>query len=221
MRLRVSVSWAILLPLGVTLALWSGACSSARSDSTVCPVALPASGSPCPPVVSCEYGPNADGACATIASCVAVAPGTFGWQISSPPPGCGAHGPTCPASFTARPPETACSLSDSVCDYAEGRCACAPCSGGAGSPSSTEAGWQCLTWRTGGAGCPTPRPLAGNSCTSAQEGLTCDYSYLCTGVPDMGPLLVCEHGTWTPAGSTAASCVAPPRCAGIGDAGAD
>jgi hypothetical protein len=220
MRRSVSLSWALVVPIAATVALWSGACSSTRPGSTVCPEALPGSGSACPSVVSCEYGPNADGACATIAWCIAAAPGTFTWQISSPPAGCGTHGPTCPASFTALPPETACSLSDPVCDYAEGRCACAPCSSGAGSPSSTEGAWECLTWPTGGAGCPTPRPLAGNECTSAQEGLTCNYAYLCSGVPEMGPLLVCEHGTWTQTFSTA-SCVAPPRCAGIGDAGAD
>jgi hypothetical protein len=177
-----------------------------------CPPVLPAGRTPCDSSAVCEYGPNAQGACTTLAECVlAGEDGPLWWRVVPPPSWCGTAGAGCPASFGETPTNGSfCRTTAPICDYAQGRCACEPCAG-----SSGDAGlgmWQCVKWPTGGDCCPDPRPLLGSACAS--EGQRCNYSLACRGLPDMGPAMVCTQGTWvrdtSGSGTGVSTCPAPP-----------
>ena len=161
-----------------------------------CPSDVPVQGSSCVEGRSaCEYGPNASGACSTVATCEAS-----GWRIDPPFAGCGTAGASCPAAFASITPGASCDSAALACDYAEGRCACADRCG------KGKSVWVCEPWRQGanacgdgvtlpkGAACPIPRPLLGSPC--ATEGTECDYSFVCSQVPPQAEDMMCVHGTW-------------------------
>jgi hypothetical protein len=170
-----------------------------------CPLSLPAAHTGCSTTFACEYGANAEGACATLATCgLAGEDGPLWWGITPPPAGCGTVDPKCPPSFGNQ--GNYCWTSG-ICDYPEGRCGCSPCA------MQADAGiWMCERWKTGGPGCPTPRPLLGTPCTPGQQGLACDYEFSCSGIPDMGPGMICANGTWVQ--HTATPPCPPPPCEG-------
>ena len=186
---------------------------------TACGASVPGEGTPCTPSAYCEYGANAEGACSTFATCAAdTGTGPFTWHVTPPPAGCGTHGPQCSASFSGVAVGTACTVTDSVCDYAEGRCSCIPCSA-IGSFATGGGVWRCEAWSTGGAGCPSPRPLLGSPCT--QEGVSCNYSFTCSEVPDMGPRMACQSGEWSFVPAPPVMCPPLASCADGSDAGGE
>jgi hypothetical protein len=215
-----------LLPLLFPFAAALAACSSTSPASpgdagpaaATCPAAPPVAGTPCSVASGCEYAPDGNRACTTIARCegiTSVNP-TSTWQVTEPAASCGVNPTSCPATFTARAVGTACDpTSAPTCDYAQGRCACGPCLGG----SAAQGLWACVDWSTGGEGCPAPRPLLGSACTAAQEGVHCSYDFACTGVPNEGPDMECASGRWSDVEVPAAECGAPAAC--ISDAGTD
>jgi hypothetical protein len=129
----------------------------------------------------CEYGTSNVVVCDTLVVCAptkpsaltpAGAPSLVGLggqqQLIGPDagnPSCGtSDASACPASFATVPRGASCDGGPAFCDYAEGRCQCAP---SAGSPSPT---WSCQDPPTL---CPRPRPRLGTACT--QEGRVCAY----------------------------------------------
>ena len=157
-----------------------------------CPSSPPDSGASCSNFgLSCEYGSAAFGACGIFARCAlsnsttnATDTAPVGvWTVFVPDggPPCApapqlispdawnrscatSDASACPASFATVPRGASCDGGPAFCDYAEGRCQCAP---SAGSPSRT---WSC---QDPPPLCPRPRPRLGTACT--QEGRVCAY----------------------------------------------
>ena len=165
-----------------------------------CPDATPSAGSRCVPQTNamlCEY--RASDACIMQASCDTS---FFTWSVTALP-GCLPNPSVCPAAFADVPVGTSCSLaSNYVCAYAEGDCACEPCTSDAGAAQF----WRCNAFAS--AQCGSPRPLAGAAC--ADDAATCDYSDCCT-PPALGPFIQCVNGAWTARTNFACKC-APSVC---------
>ncbi|MGH7285229.1 MAG: hypothetical protein ACRELY_27215 [Polyangiaceae bacterium] len=158
-----------------------GGSSSDASLSSACPGSIPAAGTPCTiDGLICEYGSSDLEFCNTVAKCTS---GTF--DITPPEDACQNEldaGGTCPATLGEIEAGSACPTFGQACTYAEGSCGC-----GFVNHSADE--WVCDT--SPGAGCPTPRPKLGSTCSP--NGLMCDYG-ACTilGNPDMA----CDGGVW-------------------------
>jgi hypothetical protein len=168
-----------------------------------CPASAPSTGTACAEQgLACEYGTDSNVNCNTVARCQSGS-----WQVT--PPGdlitCPSPGvvPGCPSSFADVPRGTACSPNGLICGYPQGRCTC---NYGFGGPVPVDAGsgsWRC---ENPNAGCPTPRPRIGSSC-SVPATLVCDYGgCMLPGGTD----LQCLGGTWTE------QPVACPAGAGVG-----
>lgn len=152
------------MALSVALALALAACSSSANN---------------PPV---------SGAAAGDAAADAAGDAGDGPARDAPETGSGV-GLGCPSSFTARPVGTPCFSIQSTCDYPEGRCGCLVCEM---STSNFGFAWSCRPWDSGGNGCPTRSPAAGDPCEAA--GLVCRYDAYCS--VSVGDDLECKDGTW-------------------------
>jgi hypothetical protein len=178
----------------------------ARAPASPCPPAVPDAGSPCAPsgggnVLSCEYGGTVHGVCTTLAQC------RLGhWSVSPPPDACGQNASACPTAYGTGV-GAACPDANAICDYAEGRCACAGCDVAAdgGLRGGT---WLCRPWPAADAGCPGSRPLAGTACT-APDGTLCGSG--CCDTPSTGWPMQCSAGVWTLVTCTA-DCRGPTAC---------
>ncbi len=156
-----------------------------------CPSAPADDGSACGPQgLECEWGASNVEECDTVGHCNGGR-----WQVTSPAAGssnCGASvDPACPASFGAVPAAGSCASDGLVCDYPQGRCACATPSivtslDGSVSPDE----WFC---QDPGAGCPPLRPRVGSACQDS-EAQYCDYGAECT-IPG-GAVEACTGGIW-------------------------
>jgi hypothetical protein len=156
-----------------------------------CPAATPASGTSCTGSTACEYGSDPDLRCDTVATCTA---GHFVLSQPTSSSSCATTNPsTCPASYAAltQGAGSTCSPSGITCEYPEARCSCETHCGmigfeGDGGPVSR---WCCPD-APPGAGCPSPRPRLGSSCTAASDTV-CDYGF-CSG----NVALQCVGGVW-------------------------
>lgn len=150
-------------------------------SSSGCPASQPSVGLSCSPQgIECEYGGDPNPACNTFYRCD---PG--GWSDLKPGGICPPPGPQCPASYQSVPANQDCTTEGLTCSYAEGECICTRSFGG---PQRVTPGWYCFTTP---AGCPSPRPAVGSSCS--QEGQDCNYG-ACSGGID----LACKSGRWQP-----------------------
>jgi hypothetical protein len=141
-----------------------------------CPSSPPTAGAACPQTgLECEYGTNPNPSCNQIVQCT-----NTGW-VDQGNTGCPAG--QCPATYASVPLDQNCKNDNGVvCSYAEGTCTCS-----FGAPPHTNGPvWQCFVAK---AGCPSPRPDIGTTCTSPGE--SCDYG-ACQG----GIALKCSGGVW-------------------------
>jgi hypothetical protein len=175
--------WGGRVALVVTLA----SCGSTPSGGGQCPSTVPAQGAECHSSLSCEYGSDTQHWCATLAACNGSQ-----WNVATPGNTCGMHPDTCPATYASVVRGSTCPTSGiMICDYDEGRCACAPCrtpTSGVISPVE----WTCRAWASGGNGCPPVAPLAGTACATPNQ--LCSYDNLC-GVR-VGLNYKCDGGAW-------------------------
>jgi hypothetical protein len=177
-------------------------------NSGPCPGDPPANGATCEFHTggvgdSCEYGGDEHGLCTTFASCGidSGSDSTPRWHLNTPAATCSTNAATCPAAFGAME-GTACSPTNSDCEYDEGVCGCETCDR-QGTQSSY---WHCRPWTDVAPGCPVPRQRIGESCD--HEGLYCNYGKCCQG-PSLGGSLECKNGAWQPFVDTACACVIP------------
>jgi hypothetical protein len=119
--------------------------------------------------LTCEGGSSPVEVCDTVATCNGGR-----WQVTPAGSGScgGGDGGSCPPSFASVPRQQHCSPYGFDCDYPEGRCACAVPAGPVPLDASAAAEWLC---QDPAPGCPQPRPRLGSACTSAQDGVLCDY----------------------------------------------
>jgi hypothetical protein len=57
---------------------------------------------------------------------------------------------------------------------------------------SMQSQWQCATWASPSAGCPTQSPRLGSGCSP--DGVSCEYQSICS--ISLGPNVICENGYW-------------------------
>jgi hypothetical protein len=184
----------MLRPLWIVLfASFAAACGSGPRYAPGCPDEVPIDATPCSfgdgGSPSCEYRTHGGGS--VLASCgisgTASSPTWSIFVVSS-----AFTGPPCPGSFAAA--TGSCDGTNLVCDYAEGRCACA----------DNADSWICRRWSSvmssvdgqpSETPCPVPRPLVGTACDV--EGQTCDYGGFCQApAVSLGLSLVCHQHYW-------------------------
>jgi len=170
-----------------------------------CPATLPTADVACDAGgLWCEYGsPNVHSACITRVLCDTQAknPTNTVWHVFAPPTGsCDPQPSDCPSSYGERA-DAACAT-NSVCDYAQGRCACVTCDDYDGSPEQDQ--WLCRAWSDvpvarvdGGAltdagACPAARPRLGTPCDDST--VICGYDS-CVAI-SLGPYMWCVDGRW-------------------------
>lgn len=139
-----------------------------------CDEERPASNEPCAQVgQTCEYGDSPDSRCNELLVCEQ---GTFGAGWLARPWNACSHDQCPEAGAIADLEGTPCSLDvdggagnvdDIACARVDGFCACTT---GPDAAHAHERRWSC---QKPDPGCPTQRPLVGQSCT--RTGLTCDY----------------------------------------------
>ena len=171
----------------------------AGSLVSACPPSIPDGGSPCPAPgqIDCEYGNDWNSQCNTIAQCWRGGPLDATWQIQLPYSGVDFSCPTpttlspgCPSS----PPDsqigsvTACSYDGGFCAYGDVMCDCIQQGSSSATPDASYA-WICSN---PGLGCPAARPRIGSACTSAEDGVSCQYA-----VCAVGSATYCTGGVWT------------------------
>lgn len=180
---RIGSGLFVTVALGCGGDVFSGsdAGSDAATDgsTTHCPTSPPAGGSSCnPEALKCEYGTNPDPNCNQLFVCQSGA-----WLDQSSGGICVPQS-QCPASYSQVPVGQDCTADTLSCGYPEGECICTKSSGGL---EKLTPSWACFTPI---AGCPTPRPEIGSSCTAPAKQL-CDYG-ACSG----GVALQCTNGVW-------------------------
>jgi hypothetical protein len=216
-----NVAWVALCTTISFLAACGGASSadSGKSDSGSdsaterktgrdprCPSAVPTSGDPCKPILSCEYpGGAPHGVCSIFADCGEAELSThFTWFVSQRP-GCGVNASTCPAAFSALAPGSPCPGASSLfCNYQEGACGCVPCVADGGVQNMSM--WACRAWGPDQNGCPPDPPLTGDACTISNP--ICSYGVPC--VFSVGSTMICQNGYWEVGGGGGACLI--PTC---------
>lgn len=170
----------------------------AGPNQPLCPTQIPAAGSPCTSAgLTCELGgTGARSLCSTTFTCNGAAT-HLTWFVSPPGASCvpdQAHNPgACPASFGGLANGVACPAGlTGTCVYDEGLCGCTPCSGDSGVAGTTQQ-FSCKAYPKP-QGCPDPRPLIGDPCTTANQ--TCDYGGVCSVLSGI-PSLTCNDGHWS------------------------
>jgi hypothetical protein len=147
--------------------------------SADCPPTPPTPDAGCAKLeLECEYGTSAFRSCNVVAKCTGT------WALSGPTDACNAGldaGGACPATFGEIVAGSPCATFRQVCEYSQGVCGC-------GFNHIADV-WFCDSPST--AGCPSPRPKLGSTCTS--NGLTCDYAS-CSVLG--GPRMQCTGGVW-------------------------
>jgi hypothetical protein len=155
-----------------------------------CPEHDPSKVACSPQGLECEYGSNPVQGCDSVATCETT------WQTVAPSDSkCSAGlGAGCPLTFAGAAVGSTCSNNGQVCNYPQGRCACAESFGGPVivSDAALQGHWACQDPAT--AACPMPRAPLGSAC--APDGLSCDYG-TCR-VPG-GTAEKCVGGIWVPA----------------------
>ncbi|HVW26781.1 MAG TPA: hypothetical protein VHC69_15540 [Polyangiaceae bacterium] len=167
-----------------------------------CPATPPSNGDACSPEpspIECEYGGDSFGNCTTLAECeLSLTDRTFRFQLA-PKSDCTPPNPKeCPATFAAASAMAAQNPNGSgpTCYYAEGVCGCVVPRGGPILSGAQSCNWTCRDGKNDALlapGCPWPRPLAGDPCTT---GMECDYGGDCGGEPSLGPNMICQQGHW-------------------------
>jgi hypothetical protein len=166
-----------------------------------CPTTIPTDGSPCKPVLGCDYGDDPHHICLTHVACVAKSLNApFNWSVLSPPANCGSNEATCPASFTALARGAPCPGVTSKCTYPEGQCGCVTCT----ADGAMSKMWACREWGPTEAGCPAVPPRTGDACTTTD--LECSYGGFCRF--SVSPTMVCDSGYWR-VGGPLGSCILP------------
>jgi hypothetical protein len=167
-----------------------------------CPASPPAAGTPCTPILSCDYASDAGhGLCTTHSECASTQnSGPFTW-IPSQNAVCTKGNPAaCPATFSSLSPGVGCPGDRSLCcAYPEGACGCTPCQADALSSM-----WVCRGWGPDQPECPAEPPLVGDACNDA--GAYCSYGSPCR--VQVGWTVACQNGYWAGAGG-GGSCLLP------------
>jgi hypothetical protein len=164
-----------------------------------CPPSIPEGGSPCPEPgqIDCEYGDDWNAQCNTLAQCWRGGPLNATWQLQPPYQGSDFACPTpsvlaqgCPsdAPDTETDGGAPCASVGTACPYGAVMCACTQQDSGDSATLDASYGWLCSN---PGPGCPEDRYRIGSACSTAQEGMFCEYA-----VCGVGTATYCQGGIW-------------------------
>jgi hypothetical protein len=167
----------------------------------------PANGGSCDNInFVCEGGGAAHRRCSQVATCTIDPkdPTSLAWSTPDTSSCSAQNDPACSTTFGGTMVGQPCPTQGISCDYAEGRCACAPCNG---LPAGSLA-WQCRKWTDDldMVNCPAERPAMGTACSIGSD-ITCRYDNACT--VSFGVDLVCRNERWQPRTGARTSCAQP------------
>lgn len=164
-----------------------------------CPARAPTDGDFCTASwLDCEYGGDAQGRCATVASCWSGK-----WHLTKTA-GCGNEA-ICPASFAAVPQGAACpDTFVDACEYPEATCGCTACLRG----GESKFVWRCGAWsHNTDPACDLLDVRVGDACTTPDQ--TCWYGSPCFDRFKTRPPMTCRDGYWGIAVQNFACPIAP------------